>query len=297
MKTNTSTVLISASALALSMISSHAATVYQDAVLAHNPLLYWTFDEAGDTDVASSLVNNTVDNQLSPQGGASRTASTTTTGGVSLGRAASFDGVANTMFSASDLFGDPTPGGNNDSPGFDFITSQLWAVEFWFNVADAPSQYFSETFDGGGNSNNPSLIYNFNSGQLELFGEGGRTGPTGITAGTWHHAVAAFYGNNNSFADNLREFYVDGVLFQSTSDAFSSGHGLRNIAIGNATNGSNPVTGAIDEYAIYELGGLSDLAARQAHVAEIAGHYNLVPEPSAGLLVGLGLLGFLRRRR
>ena len=281
-------------------LSTQAQTVYQSGVLADGPLLYWTFDEVGDTDPASSLVNNMPENMLTAQGGASRTASTMTAGGASLGRAASFDGTPNTLFSAPDLFGDPTPGVNNSSPGFDYIATQLWAVEFWFNVSDVQNQYFSEAFDGAGGSNNPGLIYNFNPSQVELFGVGGRTGASGVTADTWHHVVAAFYGNSGGFADNLREIYIDGVLTQSTGDTFSAAHGLRNIAIGNAAHGGLPVTGAIDEYAIYELGNLPDLAARQAHVADIASHHALVPEPSSALLFGVAaasLAAVARRRR
>ncbi len=260
---------------------SFGATAYQQAVLNDNPLLYWTFDEAGDTDPAASLVNDSAENTLNAVGSASRGPSTTTLGGASLGRAALINGTQGSMFAAPDLFGDPTPGGNNSSPGFDFIATQLWAVEFWFNVSDQANQYFSEAFDGAGGSNNPGLIYNFNATQVEMF-TGPRTGVAGVTADEWHHVVFAFYGNSGGFADNLREIYVDGVLTQDTTSAFSAGHGLRNIAIGNAANGTVPINGMIDEYAIYELGNLPDLAARRAHVADIAAHYSLAPQGGGG---------------
>lgn len=281
--------------------STEATTLYQDAVLADNPLLYWSFDEAGDSDPASSLVNGSSFNTLTAQGNASRVASTVTTGGVNLGRAASFDGSNGSMFSAADLFGDPTPGFNT-SPGQDFIATQLWAVEFWFR-GGAANQYFSEAADGAGGTNNPGLIYNYSgNGIVELFGGGGRTGTSGAngTNGEWHHLVAAFYGNSGGFSDNLRELYIDGLLTQSTTDAFSSGHGLAGIAIGNSLGGVDPMTGEIDEYAIYEIGNLPNLAARRDHVANIAMHYSLaVPEPSVGLLTGLSMcaLLFCRRRR
>jgi hypothetical protein len=278
--------------------ASASATPYNDAVLADNPLLYWTFDEAGDTDGAKSSVNDTADNELTPQGAASRAASTSTAGGVSLGRAALFTGTAGDMYSAPDLFGDPTPGLNNSSPGFDFIASQLWAIEFWFNASSArPNQYFSEAYDGAGGHNNPGLIYNFNAGQVEMF-TGGRTGVV-VSPDVWHHVVFAFYGNSGGFMDNLREIYIDGALAVSdTTSTFSAGGGLQTIALGNAVNGTVPVDGMMDEYAIYEIGNLPDLAARQAHVANIAAHYS-VPEPSAAVLVMLATAGVfgIRRRR
>lgn len=73
-------------ALLAASCSAHAATTYQQAVLDKNPLLYWTFDEAGDTDDARSMVNDTPDNTLSTRfGSATRVASTHTTGGCQSG--------------------------------------------------------------------------------------------------------------------------------------------------------------------------------------------------------------------
>lgn len=297
MKQSVKEKLVSLTLIGVTVSASQAATLYQEAVLADNPILYWTFDEPGDQDSAASLVNPSPDNTLVAMGNASRISSTTTSGGVSLGRAASFDGTAGSMFTAADLFGDPTPGFNNDSPGADFIATQLWAVEFWFR-ADSSNQYFSETTDGTGGVNNPALIYNYGGpGTVELFSEGGRAAASPAPVGEWNHLVAAFYGNSNGFGDNLRELYLNGVLTQSTTDSFSSGHGLRSIALGNSLAGVDPMNGALDEYAIYELGNLPDLAARQAHVADIAAHATLVPEPSSSLLIALAGFSFLIRKR
>jgi hypothetical protein len=93
-----------------------------------------------------------------------------------------------------------------------------------------------------GASNDPVIIYNFNPGKVELFTGSGRTGVMGVAADTWHHVVAAFYGNSGGFGDNLREIYIDGVLTQSTADTFSFGHGLSQIAIGNAINARSMIT-------------------------------------------------------
>jgi len=276
---------------------STPTNAYKQAVLADNPLLYWTFDET--TGNAQSLVNNTPANELSPQGDASRSPSHVTPNGINLGNAAAFNGTTGTQFLAADLFGGA--GGSSD-PGVDFIATQLWAVEFWFNTQSANSQYISESIGVGG-SNDPGIIYGFNADgpdQLELF-KGDRFGPTGISQDEWHHAVIAFYGNNSGFGDNLREIYVDGVLaFSDTTTAFSTGHSLEQYAIGNSVGGVNPFNGLIDEYAIYELGNLPDLAARRAHVADIAAHFNAtipIPEPATILLLTAAAPLLLRRRR
>ncbi len=271
---------------------------YKDAVLADNPLLYWSFDENSGN--AQSLVNPSAANELVPQGSAGRVQSHITPGGIDLGRAASFNGTDGTRFFAADLFG---PGGG---PGVGFIGTQLWAVEFWFKTDSAGAQYLSESTGVGGN-NDPGIIYGFNAGgpdQLELF-KGDRFGPTGVSQDEWHHAVIAFYGNSGGFADNLREIYLDGVLVATdTITGFSTGHSLGAYAIGatSVAGGVNPFSGMIDEWAIYELGNLPDLDARRAHVADIAAHFNLrevnvVPEPASATLALLGGLALLRRRR
>ena len=273
--------------LAFVVTDTSHASAYNDAVLADNPLLYWTFDEAGDKDNAKSLVNDMPSNELRAINGAGR-APSTSVGGVSLGRAASFDGIGVSRFFADNLF---SPG---TGPGEDFIATQQWAVEFWFKAERDGAQYLSETFAAG--SNDPGIIYGFNGAasptpELELF-HGARTGAGPVSVGEWHHVVLAFHGNNSGFKDNLREIYVDGVLTADTTSAFSAGHGLNAIGIGNSTLGANPFLGLIDEYAIYELGDITDLAERQAKVAAIAAHGDhLIPEPSSLLLAVLGFIG------
>ena len=143
---------------------------YRDAVLADQPFLYWPFDESGDTDNAKSLVDDVPQNELVARGGATRVASTLTAGGVSLGRAASFDASAGTRFDAADL--------SPEAP------LSMYAIEFWFRVDGTPNRYFSETFSESGSANRPGMIYNYNPGELEIFA-GGRTGvpaSTGLMA-------------------------------------------------------------------------------------------------------------------
>jgi hypothetical protein len=280
-----------------------AASLYNQAVLADGPIVYWTFDEASGN--AIEQVNGVGSAEMVPGGSATRGASTSTFGGVSLGSAAVFDGTPGGRFQASDV----VPGGG---PGAGFITSQRWAVEFWVNLGSTNATYISEMYSDCC-TNDASMIAGFLPG-FEMF-SGGRTGnaaPVPLSQNTWHHVVAAFYGNSSGFADNLREIYVDGVLALSdTTSNFSSGHGLNQLAIGNAVapaDNAQPLM--VDEYAIYELPGSAapagaisgdSLLADQLFVERIASHaFTAVPEPSTIAMCALGatlLVGRALRRR
>lgn len=236
---------------------SSGLTSYQQAVVADQPILYWTFDEAGDQAKAECLINPSAANELSAQGNATRVDSTTTGGGASLGRAASFDGSGGSRFFAPDL-------ARSDPP------MSHYAVELWFRTSSSGAQYLSETFTEGGTSNTSSLIYGYGSGKFEIF-SGDRSG-TLVSANAWQHLVVGVYGAAEP------QFFVNGVLVANTAGGnFNSPWAFGAIAIGNATFANNPFTGQIDEYAIYDLAGLPDTAARRAKVAMIAAHYAVPP--------------------
>lgn len=234
------------------------STAYQRAVVADNPVLYWTFDEAGDTDNARSMVNDLPANELIARGAATRGPSTVTAGGVDLGRAAHFDTLADpqSRFNADNL--SPT------------TPLDAFVVELWFNIDDTADRYLSETFAEGGGSNQPGVIYNFNAGEFEIFA-GGRTG-TPLTANEWHHVVAAYYGSGNGV-----EIFIDGVSAPLTDreGGYAQVQSFGRFAIGNTVQNPQAVTGAIDEYAIYDLGDFPDLASMQAHAAKIASHFSI----------------------
>ena len=260
--------------------TAHAATVYQNAVLADNPLVYWTFDEAGDTDNARSLVNDEAANELVARGAATRAMSTTTTGGLSLGRAASFDGGSATRFDAADLSDTSLP-----TTGI-----SQFAIELWFKPNATSAQYMMETFTEGGAANESSLIYAFNPGQFEIF-SGDRSGTALPSPTSWHHAVVAHYGGGDL------EIFLDGGLV-ADAGTYNSTQAFGRFAVGHTVQAAtNGFQGLIDEFAIYDLTGLTDDAARKAHAADIAGHYNLVPEPSTGLLVAFASIALCTRRR
>jgi hypothetical protein len=236
---------------------SSGLTSYQQAVVADQPILYWTFDEAGDQAKAECLVNPSAANELSPQGNATRVDSTTTGGGASLGRAASFDGNVGARFFAPDL-------ARSDPP------MKHYAVELWFRTNSGAAQYLSETFTEGGTANTSSLIYGYGAGKFEIF-SGDRSG-TLVPANAWHHLVVGVYGSAEP------QFYVNGALAANTAGGnFNSPWAFGAFSIGNATFANNPFTGQIDEYAVYDLTGLADTAARMAKVAAIAAHHAVPP--------------------
>lgn len=233
------------------------STAYQQAVVADQPMLYWTFDEAGDADDAISMVNNLAANELDAEGGTTRVGSTTTAGGVSLGRAGAFDGGGFTRFTAANL----APTGEISN----------YAVELWFNARDLTGMYLSESFTEGGIANTSSLIYGFNAhfgaNEFEIF-SGDRSG-TVVSPNVWHHVVVGHYDSGEL------DIYIDGELAAVTGD-FNSPWAFGRMSVGGiVVGGSNGFSGEIDEYAIYDLTGLADTSARRAHVADISGHFSV----------------------
>lgn len=243
---------------------------YDALVLADDPIFFWTFDEADGN--AVNLAEPIPENELIPQGNAFRELHSEIDSGLSLGSAASFDGqngipgsLEASRFYAPDLRGDPTPGSNNDSPGYDFIESQLWAIEMWLQVqgdnsiGDADRKnYIIESFNGGDVSNDPGLIYDFNADELEMFG-GGRTGPgneSTIEDTDWHHVIFAFYGNDGGFGvADRQDIVIDGEFYINDTPGFSSGFGLKDFSLGaTARNLTEAFEGRIDEVAIYDVG-------------------------------------------
>lgn len=281
MKSNTKLSLAVSAALVTSVGLVEGATPYQNAVLADNPLLYWTFDEAGNTDNAQSLVNTEAANSLVAANGATRVGSTTTAGGLNLGRAADFSAAANSQFVAADLSDTSMP----------TVGITQFAYEFWVNLtADGFQDYILETFTEGGVPNSSSIIYGFNAGQLEFFN--GTRSETSMSMGQWHHVVMAHYGGGA----NDVEIYIDGSSVGVTG-AYSGTQHFGLFSLGATGVAGFGITGQLDEFALYDLGGLADDQARRDHVEDIAGHYSLVPEPTTGLLVGLSALGLCVRRR
>ena len=255
------------------------ASVYNDAVLADSPYLYWTFDEAVDAADAVSLVNQAASNDLVNYG-ATRGPSTTTTGGVSLGRAG-YTPAWTSRFQT----------GVGNAP----IVAVPWAVEFWFMSTSGDADQYIWTVP----SENPLMLYGFNrrlgANEVEALSAWnvGWLAEPDVSPDVWHHVVLAWYFNLAN-----EELWIDGVLADSSA-GFSSDLPLDTLAVGGRNNGfGSNLNGAVDEFAIYMLSG--DLAAQQAAVADIADHYNVaavvIPEPAGLGLIGLALLAVRRKR-
>ncbi len=268
--------------LAASMVMVGATTawgsVYNDAVLASNPLYYWTFDEASGN--AIEQVNGIAQDELVPSGIATRIASTTNGGGVSLGSAASFSdphtlNAAGNTFTLSDLSGTGT--------------YSKYALEFWVKADSGFSQEY--VMDVGGN-NTPAVLFNYTANVLAFYSPdtgGTDKGPV-IATDTWYHVVMG-----TDQAAKQTTIIVNGgtpVVYSYPGSSYGLGSG--HVTVGGYFSGVNNFYGAVDELAIY------DLAAGDfnSQLAGIAAHYNVVvPEPTTAALLVCAAIGLVSRRR
>ena len=244
------------------------ATAYQQAVQQSNPLLYWNFDEMVGPAVEQIPVSSlpvTTENDLVPQGGISRMSHTSLADGLdALGNAAEFDGASYFL-----------------ADGMRLGKAQLngpWAVEFWVQTYGA-SQAYLANFGAPPGDNSPALILGFTTNDLELFGgSSGRTGDQGpaISDTDWHHVLWVNYDTAPAGTNNRVDVYFDGVLHTNVGNGFSKGVSLDQLMVGAAlTSGVNGFPGGLDEFALYDLSGMSasDIAAKVQQMA--TNHYAL----------------------
>jgi len=264
-----------------------AQTGYSFQVLQDNPTFYWNFDEADGAN-AVDLVRGQANDALAPIASAGRENHATLASGLNLGRAATFNGV-DQQFRATGLADGQMAG--------------AWAVELWFQatgtgITPAGTSGFRGDYlfnTGDAATNNPAVIYDFDSGtgdnRLGLFGGGGRTdgaaGAPVINDSAWHHAVLTYFGNGVDFgvADRV-DVAFDGVVGTVDRNNFQTVFRLDNgLIVGDAlTNNANAFEGNIDEVAIYDLSGLGE-AQIAAKVGQLAAHYQLAQSlPDTSLL-------------
>jgi hypothetical protein len=251
------------SVLALTSLRANAQA-YSNVIMSGSPLFYWNFNEAGDTDPAIDLVGADVGDNLLPEGNATRVASTSTTGGLFLGRAASFDGTQFSKFFSVTL----SPATNPDA----------WAVEMWIRPqGDDPGDrqdYLLEARGGGGNRPGILFDYGFNN-NVEVFGGGGRTEGAGppLVNDAWHHLVIGNFGEANDRID----FYLNGAAAGSVAFTSSLPFGTDVIAVGNSVPGNaafDHFNGQIDELALYDLTGQS-VSAISGKLIALSTHYSV----------------------
>jgi hypothetical protein len=251
--------------LALAVITATQvdAGAYSNAVLSGSPLFYWNFDEAGDLDPALDLVGAEAGDALLPEGNATRIASTSTTGGLFLGRAASFDGTQFSKFYSGALHGSTPP--------------DAWALEMWIRPQGPdPGDRFDYVLEARGGGNNvPGILFDYgNNDRVEIFGGGGRTdaGGPALTA-NWQHLVIGYYGAANDRAD----FFLNGAPAGSVVFAGNIAWGTSQLAVGNSVPGAadfDHFEGQIDELAIYNLTGQS-VSGITTKLSALATHYSV----------------------
>ena len=257
-------------------------TDYSRAVMLENPTYYWTFNETGATDAAEDVMRYESQGQMIPCVDAARVAGATT----ELGNAASFNDNAAywaNLVNRGQLAG-------------------AYAIEYWVQANDISDAGYMANFLGsaiGGDS--PSLIYGFNTNQMEMFFGNDRTGVQPnlqLSDSNWHHVAFTVYGDGGYGVANRIDVAVDGNLttlsnvvdskmmdisgvvslgacFTSTVEAPSS-----YVAGTSATAVWDGFNGNLDEVAIYDLSGLSE-AEVAAKANAIAGHYGLASNPVA----------------
>ena len=244
--------------------TNHAyGQAYSNIVLSGNPLLYWNFNEAGDLDPAIDLVGSDAGDNLLPEGNATRAVGGATTGGLTLGRAASFDGTQFSKFYSGAL-----------SPTSD---ADAWALEMWVRPTGTdPGNRFDYVFEARGfGINSPGILFDYgNNDKVEVFGGGGRTGDVGpaLVNDQWQHLVMGYFGSANSRVD----FYLNGVAAGSVSYPQFVPFGTNAISIGNSVPGHpefDNFTGLIDEVAVYDLTGQS-VAQISGKLLGLATHYS-----------------------
>lgn len=101
-------------------------------------------------------------------------------------------------------------------------------------------------------------------------------------ADTWYHIVVT--GDINQY-----KLYVDGVLNASVTGSGSFRYAQAGLTMGNRKEGSVGFSGAIDDVAVWNRALTAD------EVTYI--HNNVVPEPTTLLLVALGSIAALRRKK
>ena len=116
------------------------------------------------------------------------------------------------------------------------------------------------------------------------------TVPLGIADATWFHLAVTAYSNNTA------DLFINGIEVD-LGTPLTDGGGVSEVVVnmigaGERSNKSPPVvsyfSGSIDDVYIYN---------RALSAAEVSTLYTAVPEPTTGLLLGLGLLGVAVRLR
>lgn len=256
---------------------------------------YWNFDE-------SNTGTGTAIDQRDSNNGAFQGTAVRTAGLIGVG-AAQFN----------DTNGDGVNVGNGTGNNFSFskgLTVEALVSTNWdgsdqaeiFRKEDGNDRILL-SFQSAGNINpgaDPGISFGINAnGYSELDvsfdGVGGRPTLAQVADGNVHHVVATFDAETG-----LKSIFWDGLLIAQVDlgdDITLITGGLANAFIGS-TNGGEPFPGAIDEVAIYgQALSFEEIQAHFQNVQQGRGYFETIPEPATFIMLALGGLGTLRRRR
>jgi len=287
---NTRTLVLACLAAASSLLTvgSALATPYSDLVLADSPYVYYQFDN--DSGTAGSLAEDASGNGRDGNYSGDTVLENDTpitfqvpSGPTTpVGLAPRFDGPPSSTgtFVAGTTFQPAT---------FNAFTLELWAksdTAVWNQSGALVSKRNAFIMHPDEGSTNMRFFVGNSSGGLQPAASFNLSGISGFSIQDWHHYVGTYDGTN------IR-LYVDGVLRDTESGSGTIAANALNTFIGRDSNSSGRLfDGLIDEVALYD---------QALSGAQILAHFEarnfIIPEPSSGLLTGLGCLGLASRRR
>ena len=287
-------------AIAMLVASGSAqAGLYDAAVLGDNPIGYWRLGEAA---VAAQALDAT-----------------------SYGRPLEYAGFAVADYGQRGVVvGDPdtamrftTARPTISSPNttdFAFAAGQSFSLEYWIRVApgNASSTDAGVVCKGYDSAQSrPWYLSRYNrtsnggTGMVDFYLRDpsgasnfvASTGSVPLNDDAWHHVVGIY----DSAMAEVR-LYVDAILQGTAAGVPAAAYGAnsRPFIVGNHFN--RVLDGQVDELALYgvALDNVDGVGGIDAD-SRVAAHYEaartVVPEPATLALVGLGVLGLLRRRR
>lgn len=235
-------------------------STYAAAVLADQPVLYYSFDEADGNALQKApvtLPTPNADKNHMIASSAGRVQHSVQGDNLYLGNAADFGGKGYYQTAQLD-----TGRGQLDAP---------WAVEFWMKV-QGPNLTERQNFLLNFGNNAPAFLYDYLPDQLEIYtSETTRTGNGPVVVDdTWHHVLWVYYGDGATGVADRADAYLDGVQYPYARGTFARALNLEgSLVVGAARPGYNMFQGCLDEVALYDLSALSTEAAIEARVQQM----------------------------